>query len=208
MKAVIYHADASIASNFKDGTYKKLIEGLRQNCNSFDIPLIHLTVNGFPTWGDESYFFDGDPKNIVYNREKFFIEFLKQAENDVYWFTEPDSRINSMFPPLKTDLALLIRNHSEKRITPAWRLARPSALPFFEEALSLYDHSQKVWDGDTVGFRKMWKNIGEPISEGVVTYKGISIELRNYKHYCMRKSIFTQQFKADHKTELLMKEEE
>jgi hypothetical protein len=207
MKAVVYHADASIAQGFEVGTYKKLMEGLKENCNKFGIPLIHLTIKGFEGWGNENYYFDGDPADIVYNREKFFIEFLKQADDEIYWFTEPDSRINVMFPPLEHDLALLIRAHAEKRITPAWRLAKPTALPFFEEALSYYDQAQKAWDGDTVGFRKMWEQIGMPTGEGVVSYNNISIELRNYKQYCMRKSIFTQQFKADHKNELLVKEE-
>ncbi len=206
MKAVVYHADSSLALNFQKDTYKNLILGLKENCNNFGIPLIHLTLTGFEGWSDENYFYDGNPEDVIYNREKYFIEFLKQADDDVYWFTEPDSRIANMFPPLTEDLALLIRNHEEKRLTPAWRLAKKTAVPFFEEALEYYDTSMKRWDGDTIGFRKIWENLGKPISEGMLTYKGISIELRNYKHYCMRKSYYTQQFKSTHKQEILEKE--
>ena len=208
MKAVVYHADAAHAENFPKDTYKKLILGLKENCNKFNVPLIHLTIKGFEGYGDENYFFDGDPNDVIYNREAYFIEFLKNADADEeYWFTEPDSRIANMFPPLQTDLALLIRNNEEKRITPAWRLAKKSSIIFFEEALSFYDTSMKNWDGDTIGFRKMWEKIGKPVSEGSIEYKGISIELRNYKHYCMRKSYYTQQFKSTHKQEILDKED-
>lgn len=206
MKAVIYHADAAISLQFPKDTYKNLILGLKKNCNSFSIPLIHLTVNGFEGLGDENFFYDGDPADVIYNREKFFIEFLKHADDDVYWFTEPDSRINNMFPELNSDLALLIRNHPTKKLTPAWRLAKKSAVPFFEEALSYYDNSMKDWHGDTAGFRKMWENIGRPETESLINYKNISIELRSYKSYCMRKSVYTQQFKSNHKSEILERE--
>lgn len=206
MKVVIYHTDASIAKTYQENIYQKLILGLKNNVNSFGFPLIHLTIKGFSGLGDENYFFNGDPEEIVYNREKFFIEFLKNADNDVYWFTEPDSRIANLFPPLQTDLALLIRN-SEKPITPAWRLARRTAISIFEEALEYYDKSKKNWNGDTVGWIKLWRNMGEPKSEGNFNYKDISIELRRYKNYCMQKSFYTKQFKASNKNTLIKSED-
>jgi hypothetical protein len=133
MKAVVYHADASIAKQFSKNTYKLLFQGLKRNLNSFNIPLVHLTIREFPGWGNENYFFKGDPEDVICNREKFFIEFLKNTNNnETFWFTEPDSRIVSLFPELITDIALLYRNR-EPHITPAWRLSKKSGLPFFEE---------------------------------------------------------------------------
>ena len=77
MKAVIYHADTFLADKFPKDTYKNITLGLKENLNSFNIPLIHITTTGHEGWGDENYFYDGDPRETVYNREKFFLEFLK-----------------------------------------------------------------------------------------------------------------------------------
>lgn len=206
MKVVIYHADATLAKEFAKDTYKNLITGLKANVNQYGFPLVHLTIKGFEGLGDENYYYDGNPEEIVFNREKFFIEYLKTAEDNVYWFTEPDSRIANLFPPLTTDLSLLIRGNN-KPITAAWRLARKSALPFFEEVFSYYDNTMKDWDGDTVGFIKIWQEMGSPKQEGIFKYKDISIELRNYKHYCMQKGYYTQQFKGHNKSTLLKRED-
>lgn len=202
MKAVIYHADGKRSEQFPKDTYKNLILGLKENCNSFGIPLIHLTINGFEGLGDENYYYDGNPDEIIYNREKFFIEFLKSAPDDEYWFTEPDSRIVNMFPPLTGDVAMLLRS-SERRLNAAWRLAKKSAVPFFEEAFSYYDLSRKDWDGDTTGYVKIWERIGEPTEEGLINYNNMSIELRNFKQYCYGKGYYTRQWKSWHKVGLV-----
>jgi hypothetical protein len=44
--------------------------------------------------------------------------------------------------------------------------------------------------------------MGQP-DVGRVDYKGINIDLRNYKEYSMTKSKFSRQFKADNKLKLL-----
>jgi hypothetical protein len=139
MKAVIYHADCRIAKRYKPGIYKDLILGLKENLKSFNIPLIHLTLHGFEAYGDENYFFSGDPENVNYNREVCFIDFLKNhaVDDEVYWFTEPDTRLKNLFPHLEGDVSFTVKL-GEERITPQWRLAKKSALPIFEEALPLY----------------------------------------------------------------------
>lgn len=205
MKAVVYHADASIAKQFSSNTYELLFDGLRKNLNSFNISLIHLTINGFPGWGNETYYFDGNPEEIIYNREKFFIEFLKNADdNETFWFTEPDSRLIQEFPPLTTDLALLYRNRPPN-ITPSWRLAKKRAVCFFEEVFSYYDLEKKNWHGDSSAYHKIWELMSSP-GVGILEYNNINIELRIYKEYSTRKSKYTQQYKYFHKKELLTKE--
>ncbi len=208
MKAVIYHADAIKSKEYADNIYKHLIVNLKKNLNSFGIKLVHLTLTGFEGLGDENHYFEGEPNNITYNREKFFVEFLKNSPDELYWLTEPDSRIHNMFPLLEdnVDLSLLYR-HDDVHIPPAWRLVRKSALPFFEELLNYYEQERKDWwEGDSACFSKMWKNMGEPQTEGLVSYNGMTIELRPYKLYCMRKSHYTQQFKGHHKKELYDRE--
>lgn len=202
MKAVIYHTDGKRSLEYPKDTYKNLIIKLKENCNSFGIPLIHLTINGFEGLGDENYFYDGNPDEIIYNREQFFINFLKDAPEDEYWFTEPDSRIINMFPPLEGDLAMLLRS-SEGRLNAAWRLAKKSAIPFFEEALSYYDQDRKDWDGDTVGYKKMWERIGSPTELGLINYNNMIVELRSYKQYCYGKGYYTRQWKSNHKVGLV-----
>lgn len=207
MKAVIYHAPAKIAEKFPPLTYEKLIHGLKLNVNRFGVPLVHLTVTGNRGMGDENHYFDVDPANIIWNREQLFIEFLKQAnENEVYFFTEPDSRIIEMFPPLTADLALLRRNDSVA-MNPAWRLAKKSSIPFFEEVFSYFPNEPryKEWDGDSIAYIKMWEKIGKP-GVGKVNYNGMSIDLRVYDEYCRKDARYTAQWKANNKAELLRNE--
>ena len=207
MKAVVYHADAKIAERYPKDTYKNLLLGLRKNCNDFDIPLVHITINGFEGYGDENIYVDADPEDIVWNREKFFIEYLKTADpNETYYFTEPDSRINKMFPMLETDLAMLFREKAP-RITPAWRLAKTSALPIFQEVFNEYDTTNKLWDSDCSAWSKFYSKLNLS-GTGITTYNNVSIELRSYKEYCMRKTknAYVKQFKASTKTNLIESE--
>ena len=205
MKAVVYHTDASIAEKFPKDTYKDLLNHLRKNCNDFNIPLVHITVNGFEGYGNENIYVDADPENIVWNREKFFIEFLKNSDpNETYFFTEPDSRIKTIFPPLSTDLAMLYRN-VPPHITPAWRLAKKSALPIFEEVFETYNISNKLWDSDCTAWHNFFSKL-DLSGVGETTYKNLSIELRWYKHYCMKKGKFTCQFKGKSKKDLHQRE--
>jgi hypothetical protein len=202
MKAVIYHADGPMAENFPPDTYRKLFEGFKKNVSLFGLSTIHLTLEGHPGWGDENYYFPNlDPVNVVYNREICFVEFLKTAPDDVYWFTEPDSRIAEMWPPLAGDLALL-RRQDLVAINPAWRLARPSALPIFEMVLQHFDLDRKSWHGDSVAFRQLWLDFGQP-NIGHLEHSGVKIELRNYNDYCKMSARYTRQWKAGKKLRLL-----
>jgi hypothetical protein len=201
MKAVIYHADGPIAKKFDPGTYEKLFDGFRQNAHSFDMPLVHITLKGHPGWGDENYYIDGSPDDIVYNREVAFTNFLRTAPDDVYWFTEPDARLHTAMPELDCDLALL-RRDDVVAISPWWRIARPSALPFFEEVLEHFDPTQKSWHGDSWAFVRMWENMGKP-GIGHVNYRGLNIDLRDYNLYTKQNSQYSRQWKAKNKINLL-----
>lgn len=205
MKVVIYHAESKNYPFLKrENLYRDLTLALKKNVNSFGFSLIHLTTKGQETWGDENYFYDLDPDQIVYNRELCFLEFLKNTaeDNEVYWFTEPDSRINKIFPVLENDIDFLIRN-DKVPISPAWRLAKRTAVPVFEELLSCFNSSEKSWNGDGDAIVDFYKKIGSPLGDSSIIHNGITIGFRNYKLYCMRKSEYTQQFKADHKEELI-----
>lgn len=201
MKAVVYHADGKIAEKFPKDTYKTICKGLKDNLNSLGIPLIHLTIEGHEGWGDENYYFKGDANEVIYNREKFFLEFLKNTDDEVYWFTEPDCRLNSQLPPLTTDLALLRRN-DDVAISPWWRLCKKSAVPFFEELIKHFDMAQKDWHGDSVAFTKMWELMDRPDC-GIIEWKGIQIELRDYRLYTGRQQPYSRQWKGYKKLELI-----
>lgn len=204
MKVVVYHADASIAKKFPEKTYFKLFQGFRKNLKEFNIPLVHITIKGCEGWGDENIFFDGDPEDIIWNREKFFLDFLKMCDDDIYWFAEPDSRLSNIFPPLKGDLALLKR-HDQVPITPSWRLATKKSIPFFEEVFSYYDLNQKTWNSDGYAYTEIWKKMGEP-NIGFVSYNGMNIELRDYEEYSRKNSQYTQQWKSKNKLNLILDE--
>lgn len=203
MKAVIYHADTYLADKFPKDTYKQLTLGLKENLKTFNIPLIHITVTGHEGWGDENYFYDGDPADAMYNREKFFLEFLKTCPEDTYWFTEPDARLNSELPPLTTDLALLRRNNGVA-ISPWWRLAKKPSVPFFEEVLKNFDMENKGWHGDSVAYTTTWEAIGKP-GWGIYNWNGISIDFRDYRLYTGRGKPYSRQWKSHKKLELLSK---
>lgn len=208
MKAIIYHADCpAIVKRYRLGIYEELIKGLKKNLNSFSIPLIHLTINGCKGLGDENIFFDGDVNEVNYNREKFFVEFLKEyaEETEIYFFTEPDSRINNMFPDLNGDASFTVL-YGEQRITPQWRLAKKSALPIFEKAFSMYGENRRWWGGDTEIWGKMYQLLGKPNDDEIVYFEGLKIECRKYKLYNMTKSYYTQQFKSNKKNKLIDRE--
>lgn len=185
MKAVVYHADAQTHDGRPAGKlYSQLFVRFRKHVNDFGMKLVHLTLAGFPGWGDENYYIYGhEARNVVANREEAFTTFLDSAPDDVYWFTEADCTIYNLWPPLTTDCAMLYRKDAKAPMCPAWRMARPSALPFF---IALRDAMRaepgKNWHGDTEAFNKTWVLMGSPKS-GIVDFKGVKIEMRDYTHY-------------------------
>ena len=203
MKAVIYHADGPIAKEYPEGLYKSIFLDFKEDAAKHNISTVHLTLTGHEGWGDENFYYDLDPIDIVYNREIAFTDFLSKAKDDVYWFTEPDSRINTMFPELVGDIALLRRNDGVA-ISPWFRLARPSALPIFKEVLDYFDLDKKTWHGDSVAFIKLWEEMGRPGWENIV-YKNLNVELRNYEEYSKMNSMYTRQYKHRKKLRLFEK---
>lgn len=200
MKAVIYHADGPVAKNFPAGLYENIFKGAKENLATFGIPTIHLTLEGHPGWGDENYYYPGDPVDIVYNREVCFVEFLRNAPDALYFFSEPDYRIIQLWPEPTTDLVMLRRQDSVA-INPSWRLARPSALPFFERLLENFELNKKTWHGDSHSMVRTWEQMGSP-DEGIHKFLGITVELRPYREYTSPKSIYGRQYKANQKINL------
>lgn len=213
MKAVLYHADAKYGERHSPQLYKHLIEELKKNLHSLNVSLVHVSVTGHEGWGDENYFYDvDDVQEVIYNREKCFLNFIREDANDneIYWFCEPDSRMFKEFPTLTTDLALLYRDDPVK-ITPAWRLAKKSALPFFEEAFKHFNQNNKEWDGDSPAWIEMWKQLGSPIQRfdetKVYNWNNLSVELRPYVWYASRnRCVYSGQWKGGSKMELVTQE--
>ena len=193
MKAVIYHANAKPRFKQPEDFWEVIVKGYKANVNSFGIPLVHLTIDGHPGWGDENYSYPGDVEDVVWNREVCFTQFLKDAPEDVYWFGEPDSELLKPFPELAGDLAIVYRG-SYPRICPAWRLAKKSALPFFELILEEFDENQKRFHGDSVAFDAAYDKLSD---------LGVKIELRQYNKY-IKKGIgmFVKHHLSFHKLEL------
>ena len=192
MKAVVYHADAQTHDGTPAGDlYKRLFKRFREHVHSFGMDLVHVTLAGFPGWGDENHYFDGlEAQNVMANREECFHDFLAQAPDDVYWFTEVDLTIYRMWPDLKVDCAMLYRKDAKAPMTPAWRMARPSALPFFKilrDAMRL--EPAKMWHGDSEAFRKVWEKMGSP-QKGVIDFMGVKIEMRDYTHYVKHSGLY------------------
>jgi len=208
MKAVVWHADAghSMVEDVPD-TYRRLFEGLRANLDKFGIELIHLTTKGHEKYSDQWVEYDLDPENVVLNREIAFCEFLKSAPDDYYWLTEPDCRIKKMWPEVTTD-AVLVRRADSIPITPSWRIGNPKSLPLWEMFRDLTQQAKKNmwrWHGDSIGWTEGWNRLGQPEMERMV-WKGISIELRNYKQYVRLGSKYTENWKAGNKMELLRRD--
>lgn len=187
MKVVVYHADSHYPNGKPLGdSYKRLFKGFNKNCHGHGLTTIHLTLEGFEGWGDENIYYPGlDPWNVILNREVVFTEFLKAAPMDVYFFSEPDYRMFTAVPPLKTDVAMLYRHSDGVPLNPSWRLATPKALPLFElfrdETASA--RSVEGWHCDSEGFTSVWKQMGSPEKCEVVEFLGLSIELREFSDY-------------------------
>ena len=208
MKAVLFHADGHFGKRYAEGIYEHLVSELKKNLHEFNIPLIHLTIPDHAAWGDETYFYEVENVNhVIYNREKAIVEFLKNDANDtdVYWFCEPDFRMFKEFPPLETDVCMLYRD-DPVAMTPAWRLAKKSSLPFFEEALSYFNKDRLEWHGDTASWVKIHELMGKP-KVGFHEYNGLTVELRSYGHYASRhKYIYSGQWKGGSKMNIVSEE--
>lgn len=209
MKVVMYHADHTERLKFKNrlGVYKEITKIFKENVNSFGYDLVHLTTTGHEQWGDENYSLDLDPVEINYNRELCYIDFLKNhaEDNMYYWFTEPDWKIVNKFPPLLNDADFLLRNDIIP-LHPGWRLAKKSALPIFEKVLECFYLPLKTWGGDSAGMATFYEALGKPTAETV--YNGLTIGFRDYGLYGGRRTHYTQQYKADHKFELIRNDNE
>ena len=185
--------------------FHRIDAGMKENLNSYGIELIHLTLEGFPGYGDTNFFYTGIPDEVIYNREVCFTEFLKNhaEDHEQYWFTEADVRLRNPFPVLAEGVdAAFITALSEKRFLPTWRLARKSAAPIFEEALAGFG-SLKQWDGDTEAWGKVYLAVGSPDVNQQIVYNNMCFETRPYKHYNMGKSHYTAHYKSKHKQFIL-----
>lgn len=201
MKAVIYHADAKPLWNAPKDIYKILFEGFIESAHKHGIEVIHLTLTGHEAWGDTTIFYDGlDAENIVYNREVCFCKFLEDADEDYYWFTEPDVRLINKFPKPTADLTLLYRD-DDVAMTPSFRISKLSALPIFHELLENFKGG-KDWHGDSHAFNTVYKLMGSP-KIGHINYQGLDVEFRDYKDYGLRNSRYTTHHKFISKTQLI-----
>jgi hypothetical protein len=198
VKAVVYHADAKFAWGDDVGDlYPKLFDRFRKLCNAYGMPLVHLTVDGHPGWGDENKSYANlDPKNVVLNREECFSLYLETAPEDVYWFCEPDFHIFKMWPELTADCAMIYRPKDDVPMCPAWRLARPKAAPFF---LKLRDTLRALkerpgvghdWHGDSEAFTTVWNEMGKPTKD--TEFMGLKFEFRKFEDYIKGTHKFTR----------------
>jgi hypothetical protein len=207
VKAVVYHAEAKYVGG-KQWDYKALFAGFRKNCAAFGIPVVHLTVTGHEGWGDENFFYDLDPKTVMLNREIAFCDYLGKSEG-VCWFTEPDYRIFTMWPPLIADAALLFRDGDGVPICPAWRLATKKAVPLFEEFVKWTKDSEPEkddgWHCDSRAMAMVWKKMGSPHSGPFEKY-GVKIELRKFADYIKGVTKYGRNYAWDNKKELLRAE--
>ena len=213
MKAVVYHADSHYADGRAVGDdYKRLFKGFNENFHKFDLQTVHVTLEGHPGWGDETYYVKGlDPKNVMLNREIAFCEYLEQAEDGEYFFIEPDYRIFRKWPPMETDCVLLFRENDDVPITPAWRLATKKAVPLFK---LFRDETQNVklrpgvgydWHCDSEGFTSVWRKMGSP-DVCRRKFMGLDIEFRRFSEYIKPNPIYGKNYAWKQKEDLLRAE--
>lgn len=206
LKAAVWHANYKRPNGEDAGdTYKRLFVGFTKMLHKHDITLVHLTTDGHEKWGDETIHYDLDPKNVVLNREIAFCDYLKD-QNELVWFTEPDTDIIKMFPLTDADCALLTRLNDGVSLNPAWRLANKNALPLFEE---FRDETEKTgkhdWHGDSDAFKIVHNRMGKVYhnQRTRINYNGVNIELRDYSHYIKGECRFTKNYLSDGKEALI-----
>lgn len=195
MKAVIYHSFDHALWDAREEMYENLCRGMLANFHTFNIPVIHLTTKGKPHFGDETIEYDLNPFNCMLNREIVFHDFLSKADDEVYFFTEPDARIVSEFPKLQGDISLLWRGKPGVEITPSFRIATKKALPFFELTLKKMDGKRPDWHGDSNAWGEAWREIGSPTGEGIHHWNGIRFEFRKYRDYSTHGAKYVRHYK-------------
>lgn len=204
--SVIYHNDKQDLWNAPDGAYKTIIEFYKEQLHKHDIKLIHLSTEGHDGWGDVNIHYPGNPEEVMWNRENFFVKFLKEdAEDEYYWFGEPDVIINKLPDSTDCDIALLKRN-DKISINPSFRLAKKTALPYFEELIENYNLDKKTWHGDSDAHAYMGAKLGAQgkLNVGKVEYNGMRIEFREHNDYMHQQSgKYLRHFKFTNKKSLL-----
>lgn len=191
MKAVFWHADARHPAGIPiDDDYRRMIEDFCAHVAAWGIEPVHLTTCGHRRYTTQAYEYPFDPNEVMRSRERAFYSFLKDqaSDSEVYWFTEPDSRIFREIPPLFTDCAMLVRDDAVP-MCPGWRLATRAALPFFEE---LHDEvmAQEAadWHNDSAAFTKVYKRMGSPRCGSLVLHDKCWIEFRDYELYVKKRA--------------------
>lgn len=209
MLAVYWHSYSHTLWSSTADDYEKLCLGFKKNFNAFGVQVVHLTTKDAPRYGDTTIQYnDLNPKDIFLNREIAFRRFLGEypLEGETVLFTEPDARLLKMFPPLEGDVALLLRPNDGVAITPSFRLAKRSALPFFDLTLEMMKGQRTDWHGDSVAWAKAYGVIGAPKKFGIHEWNGLKIELREYAHYSKEKSKFIRHYKFTTKAKLIANE--
>lgn len=210
MKAVVYHADSHFAWGPKVGDlYARLFVKFKERCKAYGFEkVIHLTLDGFPGWGDESIHYRGyNPEEVMFNREQIFAEFLGNASPGVYWFGEPDFVFFSKWPDLTTDASFLYRAGDAVSMSPGWRLVTEKAAPIFAEIAELTRNVElrpgvgRDWHCDSASFTSMWKRMGRP-QLGTFEYKGLTVEMREYRQY-VKPGVFCKNYNGPSKLKLL-----
>lgn len=209
---VFYHTTSpELLHPMPADVYPRICRRFVEMCHKWDLTVVHLSVDINELYGDSKHCFFGDPRNIVYNREICFRDFLKYhaLPQRQYLFCEPDMVIKQMFPllPEHADMALLYRHDHKPHLAAAWRFAKTSALPFFEETARLAEFQRKDWHGDSEVFNQIYTEmfpINKPAMYDIVyPWKTLNIQLRAYEDYVKWRYTYMHHYTAERKMDLL-----
>lgn len=211
LHVVFYHTTApNLVHAIPPDTYEKICKWFVKQCHEWRFDVTHLTCSRDEKYTDDAIVMKGEPKDIVKNREYAFVEFLEvfAKEKQVYLFTEPDLKFLAYFPdlPPTCDIALLYRHKDTPHISPAWRLCRKSALPFFQMIESEIIHTVNPdWHGDSIALNEIWKKMERKanLPREYFEFGGLHYQFRSFEDYIKSRCRYSYHYTANNKNRLL-----
>lgn len=209
MKVACYFAAAEGAHpNCSTSDYDKMWPVMQASVERQGYQLIHLTTWNDPARCEKVFRVDADPATVMFSREVAWLEFLYSLEDDEEAvLVEPDAYLLRPIPQLAigADMMLLRRY---KTLPCGFRLAKKSAIPFYEAVVREYDkmdREHKTFHGDAQTHHRLL-GIGPRGArfEGYgsfMRWESVNIEIRDWLDYTSKlwRKAVAWNFKGDSK---------
>lgn len=132
--------------------YDQIWPVMQRSVEAQGYELVHLTTRDAEAKCAKVFRYDGDPNLVMWTRELAWLEFLRSVPDDEQVvMVEPDCMLLRQVPRLHNNADLMLLRRYKGTVPAGFRLARKSAIPFYEAVVaeySTYPEEHKKFHGD------------------------------------------------------------